>query len=140
MAKRHKQGERNTNTVQTLENDYVRSNATKANGKLSKQQIIRRRRRMLAFFAVASVVIVLLSTMVMKQNERLAVKEQKKETVIAELENVKETQEMLNLQITKLEDDDYIAKLARKEYFMSEEGEIIFTIPKEEKAKDEQED
>ncbi|RKJ59809.1 septum formation initiator, partial [Butyricicoccus sp. 1XD8-22] len=43
----------------------------------------------------------------------------------------KEQQEMLNLQIAKLEDDEYLAKLARKEYFLSEEGEIIFTIPKD---------
>ena len=46
-----------------------------------------------------------------------------------ELEQVLEKQEMLKLQIAKLEDDEYIAKLARKEFFLSEEGEIIFTMP-----------
>ena len=72
--------------------------------------------------------ILLVSTM-LTQNERLAKKEARKIEVTEELEEVKETQEMLKLQITKLEDDEYIAKLARKEYFLSEEGEIIFTIP-----------
>lgn len=140
MARRHTQADQNNNNVRTLENDYVRSSANNAVGKRSKQQIIRRNRRILAFFVVASVTIAVLSTMVLKQNERLAAKEQQKANVVAELEDVKEIQEMLNLQIAKLEDDDYIAKLARKEYFLSEEGEIIFTIPKEEKAKEEQED
>lgn len=138
MARRYTQGEQSNSNVRTLENDYVRSN--NATGTRSKQQIIRRNRRIFAFLVVASAVIVLLSTMVMKQNERLAMKEQQKANVIAELDNEKEIQEMLNLQISKLEDDDYIAKLARKEYFMSEKGEIIFTIPKEEKAEDGQED
>ena len=140
MARRHTQADQNNNNVRTLENDYVRSSANNAGRKRSKQQIIRRNRRIFAFLVVASVTIVVLSTMVLKQNERLAAKEQQKENVVAELESVKEIQEMLNLQIAKLEDDDYIAKLARKEYFLSEEGEIIFTIPKEEKAKEEQED
>nr|WP_255731563.1 septum formation initiator family protein [Solibacillus sp. MA9] len=63
------------------------------------------------------------------QNERLADKQIKKAEVNAQLEESLEKQEMLNLQITKLEDDEYIAKLARKEFFLSEEGEIIFTIP-----------
>ena len=36
---------------------------------------------------------------------------------------------MLKLQISKLNDDEYIGKLLRKEYFLSEEGEIIFTLP-----------
>lgn len=43
---------------------------------------------------------------------------------------------MLNLQITQLEDDEYIAKLLRKEYFLSEEGDIIFVIPEKEDKKD----
>ena len=32
---------------------------------------------------------------------------------------------------SKLENEDYIAKLAREKYFKSEEGEIIFKLPEE---------
>ena len=35
----------------------------------------------------------------------------------------------------KLNDDDYIAKLARKEYFFSKKNEIIFNIPEDKKEK-----
>ena len=72
------------------------------------------------------------------QNARLAEKEEEKRQVQEQLATVKEQQEMLKLQITKLEDDDYIAKLARKEYFLSEDGEIIFTIPKGNKKEDDE--
>lgn len=34
-------------------------------------------------------------------------------------------------EISKLENEDYIAKLAREKYFKSEEGEIIFKLPEE---------
>lgn len=38
---------------------------------------------------------------------------------------------MLQEEIVKLNDDDYIAKLARRDYFLSENNEIIFNLPKE---------
>ena len=37
----------------------------------------------------------------------------------------------VQLVIFKLENEDYIAKLAREKYFKSEEGEILFKLPKE---------
>ncbi|EFS04534.1 DivIC family protein, partial [Listeria seeligeri FSL S4-171] len=43
----------------------------------------------------------------------------------------KDEEEALNNQIKKLHDDDYIAKLARSEYYLSKDGEIIFNIPEE---------
>jgi len=134
MAKRQK---RKFNNVRTLENDYVRSTETKV--QYSKKQKVRIRRRLLAFGLLASVIIVLLVSTTISQNKRLAEKQQQKEEVLTQLEEIKEQQEMINLQIAKLEDDDYIAKLARKEYFLSDEGEIIFTIPENEE-KDEKPD
>ena len=74
----------------------------------------------------------------LNQNARLAEKEEEKRQVQDELATVKEQQEMLKLQIMKLEDDDYISKLARKEYFLSEDGEIIFTIPKGDTKEDDE--
>lgn len=42
---------------------------------------------------------------------------------------LKKQQEILKEDIIKLNDDDYIAKLARKDYYFSNKNEIIFTIP-----------
>ncbi|MBC1780623.1 FtsB family cell division protein, partial [Listeria booriae] len=44
---------------------------------------------------------------------------------------MKDEEEALNDQIKKLHNDDYIAKLARSEYYLSKDGEIIFNIPEE---------
>lgn len=98
-----------------------------------------RNRRLIAFFTLAILIIGFLGNTILSQNKRLSVKQESMIIVEKELQEIQETQEMLKLQIAKLDDDDYIAKLARKEYFLSEEGEIIFTIPKESgKKKDEE--
>ena len=56
----------------------------------------------------------------------------KLEETLAKLER---KQTMLENEIVKLNDDDYIAKLARSEYFLSDKGEIIFNIPEPEKER-----
>ena len=139
MAQRQQHEQVHRDSVKTLDNDYVRSSAEK----LKKQQIQQRkrvlsRRRLVVFFAFAAVVCIVLGSAMINQNARLAEKEEEKRQVQEQLATVKEQQEMLKLQITKLEDDDYIAKLARKEYFLSEDGEIIFTIPKGNKKEDDE--
>ena len=60
--------------------------------------------------------------------------------MLAQLEDVKDEQEILKRQLVKLDDDDYIAKLARKEYFLSENNEIIFSIPENKKKTDKKDD
>ena len=52
------------------------------------------------------------------------------EETLAKLER---KQMILENEIVKLNDDEYIAKLARSEYFLSDKGEIIFNIPEPEK-------
>lgn len=139
VAQRQQQEQVHRDSVKTLDNDYVRSNA----GQVKKQQIKQRqkvlsRRRLAVFFVFAAVVCIALVSAMMNQNTRLAEKEEEKRQAQEELAAIKDQQEMLKLQITKLEDDEYIAKLARKEYFLSEDGEIIFTIPKEDKKEDDE--
>ncbi|MEK9200308.1 septum formation initiator family protein [Ureibacillus sp. 179-F W5.1 NHS] len=130
MVKRYNR-QRQQNNVRTLENDYVRSSDSKAQYK--KRQKVLFRRRMVVFGLLATVTLVFLVSSYITQHHRLEEKQQQKEEIVAKLDTVKEQQDMLKLQIAKLEDDEYIAKLARKEYFLSDDGEIIFTIPNEDK-------
>jgi len=116
-------------TVETLNNDYVRSNVESKQKK--RKEVIFRRRRTVLYLIVAGIILFGLIDLWMYQKDRLFEKQAEKEALAVELQQVKEQQEMLKLQIAKLEDDEYIAKLARKEYFLSDEGEIIFTIPSE---------
>lgn len=133
MTKRYSSNNDQQNYTK-LDNDYVR-NADKATQ--HKVQSRKRKRRRIVFFAIVPVVILgLLVNVLVHQNETLVIKEKKKEEVEQQLEELKEQQEMLNLQITQLEDDEYIAKLLRKDYFLSEEGEIIFSLPEKDDKKD----
>ena len=116
--------------IASINTDYVRSiQRQETHKKLKEVRLFRR----LAVFAIMSVVVIgfLISTLL---NSRSALEEkmQQKEQVSEELSKVQEEQEMLKLQISKLNDDEYIGKLLRKEYFLSEKGEIIFTLPDEE--------
>lgn len=136
MVRTKKQEALHTRNVQPLNNDYVRSNP-QAKAQYKAKQAVLRRRRMAIFFIFAVIVIAGLIQANKVQNERLTEKVEQKANVSEELEQALENQEMLKLQIAKLEDDEYIAKLARKEFFLSEEGEIIFTMPSSSEEKDE---
>ncbi len=57
---------------------------------------------------------------------------QQAEVVLKKTEN---NQEQLNMQIKRLEDENYVAKLARSQYYLSKDNEIIFSLPEDNAAK-----
>jgi len=134
MTKRRSSNDRQQNYTK-LDNDYVRNTDKAINRKIEGRK---RKMRRIAFFAIVPVVIIaVLGNILLNQNETLAAKEQEKVEAKEHLSDLKEERESLNLRIKQLENDEYIAKLLRKEYFLSEKGEIIFIIPdgKDEKEK-----
>lgn len=125
-------------TVATIQTEYVRSLQKKKNRKNARK--IRLYRRLTVFAIIVAVTFGGLTQMLIKQKQVLAVKEQQQVEMLAQLEVVQEEQEMLKRQLVKLNDDDYIAKLARKEYFLSENNEIIFSVPENKKKNDKKDD
>ncbi|KOS63060.1 septum formation initiator family protein [Lysinibacillus agricola] len=118
-----------------LDNDYVRNTDKAINRKM---QARKRKMRRIVFFAIVPVgIIAFLFNILSHQNETLATKELKKDEANQHLSELNDERDSLNLKIKQLEDDEYIAKLLRKDYFLSEEGEIIFIIPEEKDKKDE---
>jgi len=136
MTKRRSSNDRQQNYTK-LDNDYVRNTDKAINRKIEGRK---RKMRRIAFFAIVPVVIIaVLGNILLNQNETLAVKEQEKVEAKEHLSDLKEERESLNLRIKQLENDEYIAKLLRKEYFLTEEGEINFILPDEKDEKDEKE-
>ncbi|MDM5245858.1 MULTISPECIES: septum formation initiator family protein [unclassified Lysinibacillus] len=132
MSRRHSSNDGQQNFTK-LDNDYVRNTDRAIN---RKKQSRKRKIRRIVFFAIVPVVIIaFLINILFQQNKTLAVKEKKKDEVNQHLTEVKEERDSLNLKIKQLEDDEYIAKLLRKEYFLSEKGEVIFIIPEEKEKK-----
>ena len=131
MSNLHKNDVKRKKILHKLNNDNIAA-ANKEAKNLAKKRAVRNR-RLIASFAMILFIIGILGKTLMNQNERLEEKRQILKEREEELVQAIETQELLKLQLAKLDDDEYIAKLARKEYFLSEEGEIIFTIPNKKK-------
>ena len=77
----------------------------------------------------------LMITSFISQSSTLDKKIEQKRQLDHQLSELKKQQEILKEDIVKLNDDEYLAKLARKEYFFSENGEIIFNIPEQKNGK-----
>jgi cell division protein DivIC len=88
-------------------------------------------RRLTAFSILAVTAFVILFTTMYFQSKALAEKEDQLKEIKSSYAEVEETQKVLEEEIKKLQDEEYIGKYARQEYFLSDEGEIIFTIPEE---------
>ncbi|MBC1444373.1 septum formation initiator family protein [Listeria seeligeri] len=115
--------------VARIENRYIKDTAT-MNKTRSRRRIALFRR--LAFMVIIFAVVGGLLTITYTQ-QVLSLKDKKEKQVEVDKKMVatKDEEEALNNQIKKLHDDDYIAKLARSEYYLSKDGEIIFNIPEE---------
>lgn len=95
-------------------------------------------RRLSLFLVFAAVISYFLISGFVSQSSSLEAKVAQKKLLDKELADLEKKEQILNEEIIKLNDDDYLAKLARKEYFFSEQGEIIFNIPEEEEGKNNQ--
>lgn len=97
----------------------------------------RKRRRQLLYRRVLTMSLLIGSFIIaasIMYTNRLTKLTEAKENLAAyqkEYDKLLETEEYYRNEISKLENEDYIAKLAREKYFKSEEGEIIFKLPEE---------
>lgn len=89
-------------------------------------------RRLTLFFVFVAIVSYTLIKTLYTQASVLNEKQDQLKEVQAEYNQIKENQEILKENITKLQDDEYVGKYARQEYYLSDEGEIIFSIPDKE--------
>lgn len=95
-------------------------------------------RRLAAFLLFAGFISYFMISTYMSQLSALEEKRNEKSKLEKELHALEKKQQILEEEIIKLNDDEYIAKLARKEYFLSEDNEIIFNLPQDEEEKSSQ--
>lgn len=117
--------------IAKIENQYVQQREKAGIAETRKRKLLFRRLAVFALFA--SVISYLMISTFISQTAALEKKQAEKEQMEQKLAGLKKKQEILDEEIVKLNDDEYIAKLARKEYFLSEKNEIIFNLPKEKK-------
>ncbi|MDG3075961.1 cell division protein DivIC [Bacillus halotolerans] len=118
-------------TITEIQNDYKE--------KVERQNQLKKRRRkglyrrLTVFGALVFLTAIVLASSVWSQTSSLSAKEEKKEQLEKELKNLKTKQTDLKEEISKLKDEDYVTELARRDLFMSGDGEIIFNVEKKNK-------
>ncbi|MCY8508755.1 cell division protein DivIC [Bacillus mojavensis] len=118
-------------TITEIQNDYKE--------KVERQNQLKKRRRkglyrrLTVFGALVFLTAIVLASSVWSQTSSLSAKEEKKEQLEKELKSLKTKQTDLKEEISKLKDEDYVTELARRDLFMSGDGEIIFNVEKKNK-------
>ncbi|MGX7195770.1 FtsB family cell division protein [Enterococcus olivae] len=120
------------NNVQILDTEY----AKKQYAKYAQQhrQIIFRRRRLFVIFAVSLVVFVSVGISLFNDYLRLQKLQDVQQETLVKKEEVDQKMTDLNREVALLQDEDYVAKIARDRFLYSLDGELIFPLPGNEAA------
>lgn len=90
------------------------------------------RRRLAVFFIFATIVSFTFIKAIQAQESMLAEKMEQLERLEETSKQLEEKEKYLEEEIIKLQDEEYLGKYVRKELLLSEDGEIIFTVPEDE--------
>ncbi|NTU28177.1 cell division protein DivIC [Bacillus tequilensis] len=118
-------------TITEIQNDYKEQ--VERQNQLKKRRRKGLYRRLTVFGALVFLTAIVLASSVWSQTSTLSAKEEKKEQLEKELKSLKTKQTDLKEEISKLNDEDYVTELARRDLFMSGDGEIIFNVEKKSK-------
>ncbi|CAN2247337.1 cell division protein DivIC [Bacillus vallismortis] len=118
-------------TITEIQNDYKEQ--VERQNQLKKRRRKGLYRRLTVFGALVFLTAIVLASSVWSQTSSLSAKEEKKEQLEKELKSLKTKQADLKEEISKLKDEDYVTELARRDLFMSGDGEIIFNVEKKSK-------
>lgn len=113
--------------IMKMDNAYVVQQEQKVAKVQKRKQGLKRRLALYGVF-VAIFAVFAVATLI-SQHRTLNEKTLQKEKIESQLATLKSDEKSLKAEIVKLNDDEYVAKLVRKDYFLSEEDEIIFTLP-----------
>lgn len=117
-------------TVARIKSEYM----NKYNAELERKR--RRKKKLIQRLVFASVVIVVtlgfLLSYHIKQRSLYAEKQEQYNELIEQKSVLEKEEKNLLEEIDLLNDEEYILDIARTNYFLSKEGELIFQLPEEE--------
>lgn len=119
--------------IAKIETTYVQQQEVAGIAAARKRKLLFRRLSLFLAFAVFTSYFMVSS--ILSQASAIDEKKAQKKQLDRQLAGLKQQQVILKEDIVKLNDDDYIAKLARQKFFMSNQNEIIFHIPESKKEK-----
>ncbi len=113
-----------------MNNKYAQQQERKEKNAVKRKK--RLFRRLAVFLAIVIMVGAGLTSVLISGSQALQTKKEEYAQLESDLKKLEEQQSLFEEEVVKLNDDEYIAKLARRDYFLSDEGELIFTLPKSE--------
>ncbi|WP_031547687.1 septum formation initiator family protein [Salinicoccus luteus] len=117
-------------------NNYTRKREKEKKTKQDENRVAKRRTLLFGSMLLLVVGILLIIAFNQKNQNQLIHEELVQAQVV--LDERKTEAEDLEQQIRQLNDDDYITRIARSEFFLSEEGEIVFNLSNLEEAEKEE--
>ncbi|WP_373737202.1 septum formation initiator family protein [Jeotgalibaca porci] len=127
------------------ENDPKQQNITQINNNythektLEKQQLTllnrNARRRKTALAIIAAGILLPLGYNVVSNVHQINQVDVQIAEAKAEKKELEKENQRLNVQVGLLQDDEYVAKLARSRYYFSKDKEIIFSLPEDNQSK-----
>lgn len=112
--------------IELLQTDYAKEQFAKF--EKERRRVVFRRRRLVAFFVAALAIFAVVGIQMFNDQMRLQkLKEYKAETV-AEQKEAEQKVASLERDVALLQDDEYVAKLARSRFFYSKDGEKIYPV------------
>ena len=112
--------------IELLQTDYAKEQFAKF--EKERRHVVFRRRRLVAFFVAALAIFAIVGIQMFNDQMRLQkLKEYKAETV-AEQKEAEQKVASLERDVALLQDDEYVAKLARSRFFYSKDGEKIYPV------------
>ena len=115
------------NKVENIGNHYTSKENQKKQRQRKKMRVVRR--RITLFGGIMLAIIILLCIMLVFQkhsNEKDAVERKHKEE---QFQKQQDEEIALKEKLNNLNDKDYIEKVARDDYYLSNDGEVIFKLP-----------
>ncbi|MCA9764938.1 MAG: septum formation initiator family protein [Carnobacterium sp.] len=119
--------------VARLQNEYTKSKTLQAHREQKKTR--KTRMRVTIILLIGSFVIIFFTLKIFLNMQSISKMESEKQQAEMTLKETKKEQELLRIQVKRLEDEDYVAKLARSQYYLSKDNEIIFSFPEDNAAK-----
>lgn len=93
------------------------------------RQVIFRRRRLGLLFVIALLIFGFVGFQLVQDQQKVTKLEAIKEEALANQKVIADNVADLKTEVEQLQDEDYVAKLARSKFFYSEDGETIYPLP-----------
>ncbi|AZP03839.1 FtsB family cell division protein [Jeotgalibaca ciconiae] len=119
--------------ITPIKNDYTQEQTLKKKINRSIQQ--KARRRMIVILLAGMLIIVPLAANIINNLFEIQTMGEKISQAKETNQTLEEENQDLKVQVGLLQDEEYIAKLARSRYYLSKDGEIIFSLPEDNQSK-----